>query len=260
MPLPIFLYPTVQLEPIFHTGPGCLAVQCAENPATSVCRQSRKSTQPWCGDWTASNQEFFSKLTKSCLKVATLLLNSFLGLRFLFWTPSFFWGSEIGSLQPRLVDIYHYTVVPLVTTWDLPFGRRQRKGPIYLNDNLASGNIFANNCIFFVSSSSTDPQDSFGDFQILCLVGCGGSGGPRALAAFWWNGGLPPWTGGLSRGPGQLRPCIPATPLLPLGRRGCHTRGMAAFLSFVSSVSFTTCTPHSVGGTGYSVQVEMPYL
>ena len=119
---------------------------------------------------------------------------------------------------------------------------------------------FCYNCIFFVSSSSTDPQDSFGDFQILCLVGCGGSGGPRALAAFWWNGGLPPWTGGLSRGPGQLRPCIPATPLLPLGRRGCHTRGMAAFLSFVSSVSFTTCTPHSVGGTGYSVQVEMPYL
>ena len=35
------------------------------------------------------------------------------------------------------------TGVPLVTTWDLPFGRWQCKGPIYQNANLASGNIFA---------------------------------------------------------------------------------------------------------------------
>ena len=30
---------------------------------------------------------------------------------------------------------------------------------------------FCYNCIFFVSSSGTDPQDSFGDFEILWLVG-----------------------------------------------------------------------------------------
>ena len=153
-------------------------------------------------------------------------------------------------MQPRLVDIYHYTVVPLVTTWDLPLGRRQRKGPIYLNDNLASGNIFANNCIFFVSSSSTDPQDSFGDFQILCLVGCGGSGGPRALAAFWWNGGLPPWTGASSVDRGNSGLASPPLPFSLLGGAGIipGVTGYGRFSLFCFLSFFYNMHPPLCGG------------
>ena len=121
---------------------------------------------------------------------------------------------------------------------------------------------------FFVSVTRTDP---IWGFQIICLVDSGDSCLPGTLAALCsLSGSGGPelslwWTRALSSGP-VLAPVANsrlASPPLPYSLLG--GAGMAAFLSFVSWVSFlTTCTLHPTpilwGATGHCGQVENFYF